>query len=320
MSDNHPMLQPALALIAAGRTNEGIAEITRLSLQGLAPAVRLQGEIKWSGMGGTPDPAAGRRLFERASGLGDAQAAIYATNLQASGIAGPRDWGGAIQQLRTQAASDPARAAALKRIEAMALDFTGDPVSLPEPELISDSPRIRIYRQLFSAAECDYALKVAEGLFQPSMVYNAARQLVRDPIRTSDGATLHWLVEDPVIHALLRRIAKVTGTDAGQGEAAQVLRYQPGQEYKPHYDYLRASENQRIVTALVWLNEGYAGGETAFIRTGHKLRGRKGDAVVFWNSLADGSIDPLTEHAGLPVQRGTKLLFNRWIRATRWQP
>ena len=26
------------------------------------------------------------------------------------------------------------------------------------------------------------------------------------------------------------------------------------------------------------------------------------------------------EHAGLPVQRGTKLLFNRWIRASRWQP
>jgi prolyl 4-hydroxylase len=320
MSDNHPLLQPALALFSAGRTAEGIAEITRLSLQGLAPAVRLQGEIKWSGMDGKSDPAAGRRLFERAGSLGDPQAAIYATNLLSSGVAGPRDWSEAMRRLRTEAASDLARAGTLKVVETMKLDFGGDPISLPEPETISDAPRIRIFRQLFTAAECEYVLKSAEGLYKPSMVYNSARQLVRDPIRTSDGATMHWLVEDPAIHALLRRIGKATGTDPCQGEAAQVLRYQPGQEYKPHYDYLRASENQRIVTALVWLNEDYAGGETAFIRTGQKLRGKKGDAVVFWNSLADGSIDPLTEHAGLPVRRGTKLLFNRWIRAARWQP
>ena len=320
MSTDHPLLRPALALFAAGRTAEGIAEITRLSLQGLAPAVRLLGEIKWSGMDGRSDPAAGRRLFERAGSLGDRQAAIYATNLLASGVAGPRDWAEAIRRLRAEAAADPDRAQTLKLVEAMKLDFAGDTASLPEPELVSDAPRIRIFRQFFTPAECDHVLKIAEGLYQPSMVYNAARQLVRDPIRTSDGATLHWLVEDPAIHALLRRIGRATGTDAGQGEAAQVLRYQPGQEYKPHYDYLRASENQRIVTALVWLNEDYAGGETAFVRIGHKLRGKKGDAVVFWNSLADGRIDPLTEHAGLPVKRGTKLLFNRWIRAARWQP
>lgn len=320
MSDHHPRLQPALALFAAGRTAEGIAAVAALADQGLPEAVRLQGEIVWNGLGGTPDPAAARRLFERAAALGDRQAAIKATNLLASGIAGPRDWPTAIAQLRSEAAADPTRARALSLVEGMTLDPAGDPVALSDPEVISDSPRIRLYRQFFTPSECDHALALAEGRYQPSVVYNAARQLVRDPIRTSEGATLLWLIEDPAIHALLRRIANATGTDASQGEAAQVLRYQPGQEYRPHYDYLRGSANQRIATALVWLNEDYDGGETAFIRTDINLRGRKGDAVVFWNALADGGIDPLTEHAGLPVRRGTKLLFNRWIRAARWQP
>lgn len=319
MAELPPELHQVEALLMAGRQAEAIAETQRLSLQAVPAAVMLLGQMKWGGMV-AQDPVGARKLFERASDLGDPTAAVFATNLIASGVAGERDWPRALARLAQEATKDKDRARALTLIEAMALDFAGEPQALPEPEVISDQPRIRIFRQLFTPTECDYLLKVAEGLYQPSMVYNAARQLVRDPIRTSDGATLHWLVEDSAVHALLRRIGKATGTDASQGEASQVLRYQPGQEYKPHYDYVRASDNQRIVTALVWLNEDYQGGETAFLRTGQKLRGRKGDALVFWNSLEDGSIDPLTEHAGLPVQRGTKLLFNRWIRASRWQP
>lgn len=319
MAELPPELHQVEALFMAGRQAEAIAETQRLALQNVPAAVMLLGQMKWGGMV-AQDPVGARKLFERAAELGDPTAAVFATNLIASGVAGERDWPRALARLGQEAAADSGRARALRLIEGMALDLTGDPLTLPEAEATSDTPRIRIFRQLFTPAECDYLLTVAEGLYQPSMVYNAARQLVRDPIRTSDGATLHWLVEDPAVHALLRRIGKASGTDASQGEASQVLRYRPGQEYKPHYDYVRASDNQRIVTALVWLNDDYVGGETAFLRSGHKLRGRKGDAVVFWNSLPDGAADPLTEHAGLPVQRGTKLLFNRWIRASRWQP
>lgn len=319
MSYDHPLLQPALALLRSGRTAEAVAEVTRLSLTGVAPAARVLGEMKWGGTAGT-DPIAARKLFERAASLGDPLAGHWVTNLMASGIAGPRDWPDALARLRTEAQSDAGRARSLKLIEAMALDGAGDPLSLPEPETLSEAPRAVFFRGLFSKAECKFVLGAAEALYQPSMVYNAARQLVRDPIRTSDSAVLHWLVEDPALHALQRRIAKATGTDASWGEASQVLRYKPGQEYKPHYDFVRAAENQRSVTALVWLNEDYQGGQTHFLRTGAKLRGNSGDCLAFWNALPGGQIDPLTEHAGMPVKRGTKLLFNRWIRTARWQP
>jgi len=152
------------------------------------------------------------------------------------------------------------------------------------------------------------------------MVYNESRELVRDTIRTSDGATIHWLIEDPAIVALNRRIAVASGTAYEDGEALQVLRYVPGQEYRPHFDWLNQAPNQRIWTALIYLNDDYEGGATAFVRTGLEVRGRTGDVLLFSNAQKDGHGDPLAEHAGLPVTAGVKYLATRWIREARWIP
>ena len=71
---------------------------------------------------------------------------------------------------------------------------------------------------------------------------------------------------------------------------------------------------------IVYLNDGYRGGETMFVRTGLSVRGRKGDALLFRNTLADGRPDPMSEHAGLPVTSGTKLIASRWIWANDFLP
>lgn len=319
MNANPPELDQALRLFSAGQRDHAVRMIEGMVLHGSPEAMLLLGKMKWGGHI-AQDPVAARVLFERAGAAGSLEGAIAATNLLANGVAGGRNWIAALDRLKREAPRDPARKAALDRVSSMMLDTAGDPVSTPEAEMASEQPWVALYRGFFTVAECDYILKLADPGYQPSMVYNAQRQLVRDPIRSSDGSVLHWLIEDPAVHALNRRIAAITGLPAENGEAAQVLRYKPGQEYKPHHDFVRAAANQRTVTALVWLNDGYDGGETAFLRTGLKVKGRKGDCVVFRNTLPDRSLDPLTEHAGLPVKRGTKLLYNRWIRETRWQP
>jgi prolyl 4-hydroxylase len=113
-----------------------------------------------------------------------------------------------------------------------------------------------------------------------------------------------------------RRLAALTGTDVHRGEPLQILRYRPGQQYHPHTDWL-GEENARMLTALIYLNEEYEGGETAFVKLGFKLRGRKGDVLAFSSIDAQGGFEPLSEHAGLPVTAGTKYLASRWIRAAR---
>jgi prolyl 4-hydroxylase len=176
------------------------------------------------------------------------------------------------------------------------------------------------FEKLLTPAECRYLMEATGDQFEPSMVYDSDRQLVRDEIRTSDGSTIHWLIEDPAVVALNRRIAAASGSSYESGEALALLRYSPGQEYRPHFDFVKGADNRRLMTALIYLNDDYEGGETAFVRTGLKVKGKTGDVILFRNDGDDKGPNPLSEHAGLPITKSTKYLATRWIREARWIP
>jgi prolyl 4-hydroxylase len=320
MRADQPQLSQAFQLWESGRTGEALLLFNQLAERGDPEALYMLASVKWSGVAGSADPVRGRELYGKAADAGHSDSIIFTTNLLASGIAGPRDWPRAVRRLRDEARQDPRRRQALALVEKMKLDADGNPPAAPAGETLSTSPSVMLFPTLFTSAECDYLRKLAEPLFQPSAVFDSNRRLVRDPIRTSDGGTIHWLIEDPAVHALNRRLGSITGTSADQGEAIQILRYRPGQQYHAHLDFVRASENDRVLTALVYLNHDFAGGETRFLKTGLKVKGRKGDALVFRNAAPDGGPDPMSEHAGLPVTSGTKYLASRWIRAHRWAP
>jgi prolyl 4-hydroxylase len=107
-------------------------------------------------------------------------------------------------------------------------------------------------------------------------------------------------------------------------EASQVLHYSVGQQFKPHHDFLDPANpaydedlmrfGQRIATFLIYLNEGYRGGETSFPEIGFDYRANEGDALFYANVTGDGRPDPLTLHAGLPPTFGEKWVFSQWIR------
>lgn len=313
-------LQDAVAMIESARREEGLQLLRQIASSGDPNALFVLANLVWSGTFVPQDPVRGRQLFEYAASAGHGQANLYVTNLLANGVAGTRDWPLAVERLEAEGRKLDSRRRALDVIRAMDVDAQGNPKTVPPPRVLSEEPYVRLLESLLSEAECAYLIDVAVGLFEPSMVYDPSGKLVKDTIRTSEGAAFHWLIEDPVIHALNRRIAAVTATGFDQGEALQVLRYTPGQEYRPHFDYLEGADNPRPWTALVYLNEGYQGGATAFVCTELKVQGKTGDVLVFRNNGADGLRDPLAQHAGLPVTAGVKLLATRWIRERRWIP
>ncbi len=315
------MLGRAFAHFQAGRNAEAIVLINQLAAQGEPEALFTLAKEKWRGGFLAQDMVQARELFGRAAEAGHPAAAIFSTNLLASGIAGPGDWPRALKRLREEARPDPRRRQILSLIERMKLTPEGDPPALPQGRALSDAPQVTLFPRLFSAAECDYLVQAVGPTFQPSMVIDqTSGRDIPDPIRTSDGAIIPWLIEDPAIHALNRRIAAASATSVEQGEPLQILRYRPGQQYRNHFDFVPGAENQRMLSALVYLNDGFQGGATHFVRTGLKVKGRKGDAVVFRNLGADRSADLLSEHAGMPVTSGTKFLASRWIRERRHVP
>lgn len=312
-------LNDALRLIEANDPR-GADLVRRIASRGDPDGLFLLAEMTLSGTMVPQDAIRGRQLLEYAASYRHAQANIIVTNLLASGVAGKRDWRAALERLASEARVMPERRAALDLINSMQLDGEGDPLATPRSKSVSDRPHAVLFEKLLAPSECEYLIAITGDIFEPSMIYDESNRRVRDTIRTSDGATINWLMEDPAVHALNRRIASATGTRYEDGEALQVLRYSPGQQYHPHFDWIDSAENQRIWTALVYLNDQYEGGATAFVRTGHEVRGRTGDMLLFSNADPEGNGDPLAEHAGLPVTSGTKYLATRWIREARWIP
>jgi prolyl 4-hydroxylase len=262
--------------------------------------------------------AASRALFERAAELGDAWSVAVTRAFIAGGVGGPADWPRAIELLHAAASADPQAATQLRLIQAMALDSGGAPAAERTSEYLSQSPEVRHFPGLFSAAECAYLIETAAPLLKPSVVVDprTGRQ-VPNPVRTSSATGFPFTDENPAIHALNQRLAAASGTDVRAGEPLQVLHYAPGEQYHEHSDALPgvAPDQQRVLTFLVYLNDDYEGGETSFPAVGLKVRGHIGDGLLFRNASPDGRPDKRALHAGLPVTHGAKLLASRWIRA-----
>ncbi len=87
-------------------------------------------------------------------------------------------------------------------------------------------------------------------------------------------------------------------------EGWQVLRYGPGKEYKAHQDYHK--DNQRIVSAVLYLNDDFIGGETEFIRFGVAVEPRAGMLALFPSNYA-------YTHVARPLLKGTKYAIVSWF-------
>jgi prolyl 4-hydroxylase len=311
-----PTIRQVQALLDARR----VADAARL----LASAAR-SGKVgamielaQWS-IAGTIIPrdlAAARRLLGQAGAAGNEDAALLHASFLASETGGEPDWAAALALLRAWAPRSERARSQIEVVEQMQLDASGSPARPCETSQLSERPYVAACRDFLSRAECQYLSAAGTPYLQPSFVVDpASGRMVPHPIRTSDGAVFGVHIEDLVVSAINRRIASITATAYRQGEPLQLLRYRPGGEYRAHMDALPSEPNQRILTVLLYLNEGYEGGETSFLRTGLSFRGKTGDALIFRNVTADGRPDPLALHAGAPVTSGTKLLATRWIRA-----
>ncbi len=272
-------------------------------------AARLRGD------GGARDLAGALELFRQSAGAGRVGSAVIYCNLLAAGIGGPRRWSEALRLLAALAEVNPRSRLELERIEAMALDGEGDPLEVPKGEPLCEAPVVTRFERLFSAEECAWLASSGAAMLEPAVVIDPATGRQRpDPVRVCDSVGFTWPLENPAVQALNRRLAAASGTDPRQGEPLQLLRYRPGGEYRPHFDAIPGFSNQRAMTMLVWLNEGYEGGETHFPAPGLKLKGRAGDSILFRNTGPGGRPDPASRHAGLPVTGGEKLIASRWIR------
>ena len=313
------------AALAAGQTQQAVQLAQRGAAAGEARALALIGYFRLAGELLPRDLPVAREFLRRAAAAGNADAALTEAALTANGSGGDANWAEALRLLSEAAARHGSPASnELALIDAMDLTSDGLPRDLADGNLLSSHPFVKHWKGFLTPAESAHIAMQSRDILEPSRVADPRTgNLIAHPIRTSSAAPLGPTRETLPIRAILMRIAAATGTGIDQGESLTVLHYAPGQQYRPHVDALPGVANQRMGTLILYLNEGYGGGETRFDATGLTVAGRGGDALYFRNLDDNGKADPLSRHAGLPVTHGAKWVATRWIRIQRfdaWNP
>jgi prolyl 4-hydroxylase len=289
------------------------AEMLALAAAGDADAQYKASELTLRGQAGPVDLAIAHRWMACAAAKGHVEASRGLAYYTAAGLGCAANQVEARRQLEALAATD--RFAA---VQIAFLDHVTSPERLAtaERQLLSADPHIEIIVGLFSAAECRYLQLLADPWLEPAMIYAATGEGMRDPHRHSDNMVIAPMTEDLVVQSVNRTVAAASDTDRRWGEPLHILRYRPGQQYRPHHDAhaFAPLEKRRIATALLYLNDAYEGGETHFPALDITVRGKIGDLLIFHNLDADGMPDPRMIHAGLPIASGEKWLATRWIR------
>lgn len=219
------------------------------------------------------------------------------------------------------------------------------PVPVPEPDLAGSpptilvdghpvhivmtmrSPRIIVFGNLLSAAECDEMVEHArDRLARSETVVNATGASEVNEARTSDGM-FFTRGEFGICQRIEARIAALLRWPLVNGEGLQVLRYRPGAEYKPHHDYFDPAHagsvpilkrgGQRVASLVMYLNTPTKGGATTFPDIQLEVAPVKGNAVFFSYDKPHPSTRTL--HGGAPVVEGEKWVATKWLREGRFE-
>jgi hypothetical protein len=333
------------ALLDEGQTERGREWLRRAAEAGSTEAKLALGERLLSQE--PYDVPAGYRCARAAAADGSGEAEHLLAVATAEGLGARQDWQAALDHLERSAELGfaPARA----ELAALAGDWTPADAAdwsasarnwkvlrravdasawlrSPPAQLVSASPRIAVVEKFASPEICRWLIgRARSGLVRAQTIDPATgRPHYEETARTNSCTAFDVARMDMVLVMLRARIARLTQLPVLGFEDSQVLHYAPGEEFKPHFDFLDtaqpghaaavASGGQRVVTFLVYLNEGYQGGETAFPQLGWRYKGRTGDALFFYNATPDGAPDRRTLHAGTPTSQGEKFLFSQWIR------
>lgn len=196
--------------------------------------------------------------------------------------------------------------------------------SMYRPSMVVKHPAIEVYDNFLSEAECKILIALASPkLSRSTVVDDSDGGSVVNDHRTSHGMSFS-VGENAIIQRIESKISELTGYPVHNGEGMQVLRYEVGQEYRPHHDYFspnytslkNETDNNRICTVLLYLNTPLVGGATTFPNAGIEVAAKQGTALVF--SYPTASPETKTLHAGTPVILGEKWVATKWIRKNKY--
>lgn len=200
--------------------------------------------------------------------------------------------------------------------------------SYPVGEVVARDPLVVVVDDFVTEAERAHIMKQAQRTIGAAKVSTVGDNAYSEK-RTGSVA---WIRHDqtPVVRNLVRRVSDLVAIPVGHAESLQVVHYAETQEYKAHFDAYDLSTDkgrnrtakggQRLVTALMYLNEVDFGGATGFPKLKIEVDPVPGRMVLFHNIKPGGNDRHRKSlHGGLPVIAGEKWACNLWFREHAYQ-
>ena len=203
------------------------------------------------------------------------------------------------------------------------------PVSL-RVDVLQESPPILLVDDFVSDHECSHMVNASMGDMMPSPGYPSGGN------RRSYSASLfpRWDVEGDVVARVSRRLVAFVREaggypdvpEVGQEPLSAVYYREAGDEFRSHCDgECRGGAywaGRRIATSLTYCQAAEEGGHTIFSLSAIKVVPRKRRMLFFGYKLRGGNDRGVTEamdgglseHAGCPIRRGTKVVLTQWLR------
>tara|TARA_B110000858_G_scaffold191056_1_gene239827 strand:+ start:646 stop:1194 length:549 start_codon:yes stop_codon:yes gene_type:complete len=167
---------------------------------------------------------------------------------------------------------------------------------------------------IFDHREINLILNKSKNMLKKSHTVGSDNPTVRKSKST-------FLAIDTDTDRLTSKIAHMVGLQDRICELVQVVRYDPGDYYKPHQDTCcfetcrgKSDVDKRIKTVIVYLNDDFQGGETCFPNLDMCIEPKRGRALVFNTYDMLNRCTRKALHEGRPVRDGTKYICTFWFR------
>jgi len=191
-------------------------------------------------------------------------------------------------------------------------------------QTLNEDPKIYIIDDFLTEVECDHFINISKYKLQTALVSGNDKGF-QGSGRTGKNC---WIFHntDEITQKIANKICELVNYPIENAESFQFIYYDKDQQYRNHYDAWKFDQSQksarcllrggqRMLTALVYLNDVIAGGETKFTKLNISVKAKKGRILVFENCIKNTNIvHEMSEHAGTPVLEGEKFAFNLWFR------
>jgi hypothetical protein len=195
-----------------------------------------------------------------------------------------------------------------------------------DKQVVSADPSITLFKDVLTIVDCAYLMFLSRPYLKPAKVIDPESQRggMMSDVRTSMSTDLPFEAVDIIARYAELKIIQQTGEDLMSSEPMSILRYAPGQFYRPHVDFfdpkLKVSQGllenggQRTASAITYLAVPVAGGGTSFPNLNLEVPPMAGSTLWFRNCFDDGQVDDRSLHAGETVQQGEKWVVTKWFR------